>query len=72
MVEKIWQTTELVRGLACQAWEVNAQLITTAAPNSLAAQEAQMLLNRMRTETTQGRVAVETVNFSCELAGLDL
>ena len=72
VVDKIWKTTDPVRDLACRAWKANAQLITTAAPGSLAAQEAQDLLNRMRTETIEGRVVVEAVNFSCDLAGLVL
>jgi len=72
VLDDLWKETSEVRGLACQAYSQNADQITSPSANPLTALHAQSLLNRMRADTAQERVAAETLRIACEIAGLEL
>ena len=72
VLTEIWDETDEVRGLACDAWTNGVAMIDSSAATTLPGLEAQNLLNDMRADTAAGRAAVDSVTFACELAGIEL
>ena len=71
VAEDLWNASSDVRGLACDAYNQGSDQILTPPLGPFDAVSAQTLLNRMRAETTEKKVAVQTLRIICEVAGLD-
>ncbi len=72
VLAEIWNETDEVRGLACDAWTNGVDMIDSSAAPVLSGVEAQNLLNEMHADTAAGRAAVDSVTFACELADIEL